>query len=233
MIKAVVIIFVAFFVALMISVWANRDELSVVRVKVGIETNYRPFVFYEQKQAKGISIELLDRIGKKTGIIFEIGMVDELPELIDALKLGKIQVITSLKKTPERKEQIIFTEPYIVVSANLYYFPESVNYPEHIIGVGKGFALEKYLREKYPSSKIVTYSDDNEVFKALVRREITSAAMDELAYRLVLRPETPVIKQPLDFTYELSFALPKEYEYLRNVMNKAIKEIKDDDKNFN
>lgn len=216
---------------MMLSMWVTQEERSVPRVNVGIETNYRPFVYFSDNKAAGISVELLDRIGKQTGIIFETAKVDELPELIDALKNGEIEVITSLKKTPERKEYMIFTEPYITVSANLYYLPQSVNYPEHIIGVGKGFALEKYIREKYPKSKIITYNDDNEVYAALLKREITSAAIDELSYRVVMRSESPVIKEPLDFTYELSFALPRNYESLRDTMNRAIREIKEHDKN--
>jgi polar amino acid transport system substrate-binding protein len=91
------------------------DTLARKEIRVGIEANFKPLVFKENRRIKGIEPDLIFEVGKMTGAEMQIR---ELPwnDLIPALEAGKIDVIMSgMTITEERAKRVDFTDSYMSV----------------------------------------------------------------------------------------------------------------------
>jgi polar amino acid transport system substrate-binding protein len=97
--------------ALVMAGCAPKSKSTLV---VGMELNYPPFEMVDpQGRPAGISVEMADELGKFLNREVQIQNIP-FDGLIPALKTGKINlIISSMTETPERKQSIDFSEPYL------------------------------------------------------------------------------------------------------------------------
>ncbi|MEF3304056.1 transporter substrate-binding domain-containing protein [Paenibacillus sp. GYB003] len=81
-------------------------------LKVGMESDFRPFTYTEGGVNKGFEVELWDAIAQKGGIRYELVPM-ESRELVPALKAGKVDlVIAGMTVNKARKDELAFSDPY-------------------------------------------------------------------------------------------------------------------------
>lgn len=195
-----------------VAVMLNKPTI----VRYGVEANYKPMIWDEHGTPQGISVKQLTDIERSTNLRFQPTLVGELPKLIAALERGDIDMITSVTKTETRSKVMDFTAPYANIRGFIYSTSAS-QHPTKIIGVGKSFAMEDYVRKNFPGSEIRVYDDDRMVFGALISGEITGAAIDELSMAIMDPPKGIVLKKTeTTFEYKLAFAFRKGLGHLVN-----------------
>lgn len=95
---------------------SNERDLEAIKKQgtliVGTSADYPPHEFVEDGEYKGFEIDIIKEVGNRMGLEIEIQDMS-FDTLIASLKQGKIDcVIASMSATPERRQEVDFTEPY-------------------------------------------------------------------------------------------------------------------------
>ena len=89
-------------------------------VRYAPEADYGPFVYVEKDGVPlGMSVDFLKLISSKTGLQFQALPAQPLSDNLALAKKGGVEVITSLRPTPERAQFLAFTTPYVSIPAVL------------------------------------------------------------------------------------------------------------------
>jgi ABC-type amino acid transport substrate-binding protein len=207
-------------------------------LKVGVAADYPPMAFMEQGQIVGIEADNAKALG---GIVGQQLTLVNMPfnKLIPALLAGEIDVIMSaLSVTPERSQQVLFTDPFMEVGqmaiirtekAGQFAQPRSV-YREGVrIGVEPGTTGAAFVERDLPDAQVKTFTDSSAAFAALRSDEIDVYIHDaptswELARSTQFNDLISLYK-PL--THEqLAWAVRKDDERLAAMLNDALKTMK-------
>ncbi|WP_051710436.1 substrate-binding periplasmic protein [Andreprevotia chitinilytica] len=79
------------------------------RVVVSADPNYKPFHWYNGQALTGASVELVKRVLDDLHRPYEIRYAGAWPRVLKQAETGEIDIVTSLKDTPERREYLVFT----------------------------------------------------------------------------------------------------------------------------
>lgn len=134
--------------------WATPAPAQVIRF--ALEKDYAPFVSAGPTgRAQGLSIDVLELLQPHLGAQVQMLPPDNLANILQAARRGEVDLISSLRPTPERAEFLAFTEPYVKVPAVLVVKqaaapPNLKDLSNHPVAVGKGYAVEGFVRANYP-----------------------------------------------------------------------------------
>lgn len=205
----------------------ERDYVNTHTVVWAAEDNYYPFVYVDRFGVPhGISVDYMKLISEKTGLQFRMAAHGQLSNELSNLRDGRIDLVTSIRTTPERSHYATFSRPYILVDLVMI---RRLNTPK-TVGVSRAAAAEDYLKAARKELKVVEFDDDEHAYKALVDGTIDSAIMDVISLSAqVAKFRVEFDKSTVPFEYPLAFATTKENEILRSILDKAITDMSDDD----
>lgn len=215
-------------------------DQHVAEIRVAPELNYPPFSFYESGVWRGLSVDMLRLIEQQLGRTLTLLPGQSLDTILARVKRGEVDVVTSLKETPERSETLLFTPPYFKVptvilvrdSSDAKSWPAS--FAGKRIGVGKGYGVQSYLDKNYPALALTLVQDDLEGMRQLTFGELDAMILDVAsASYLNDREKLSHLKvfSSLDFSYTLSFAVRKDLPVLHQILTKALAAIPEKEKN--
>ena len=221
----------------LISICMALLHASAVRAEVirfAPEKDYAPFVSANPAgQVQGLSIDVLELLKPRIGAEVQILAADSLTNILQAARRGDVDLISSLRPTPERAEFLAFTEPYVKVPAVLIVKSGTgstalkylANRP---VAVGKGYAVEGFVRANYPQVRWVAMSDDVSALRDLMKGEVDAVVADIASVSDATRHSGisgVEVVETLPFEYELSFAYRKELKALGTSLNAGLEEI--------
>lgn len=126
-------------------------------VKVGVGLHYPPYETFDLNgKYQGLSADFIRLISEKTGLKFEPVRFRNRQETLKALLAGEVQMMAALEMTPQLRENLDFTQPYISVPAAIICrkeFTEDLTLDKLSgmrIGVTVSDHFTKYLLERYP-----------------------------------------------------------------------------------
>lgn len=195
------------------------DLLAQSVVRFAPEKDYGPFVFQDDKgQVVGLSMDFLNAIKPSLTGRLEILPPRALSEILAAAQKGEVDLISSLRPTPERSEYLAFTPPYVKVPAVLVVRQNS--HPPGLedlagmpVAVGKGYAVEAFVRQAYPSVQWHAVTDDATALMALQGGTVSAVVADIASVGFAVRQlqiKGLQIAGAVGFEYPLSFAYRKE-----------------------
>lgn len=219
-------------------------SLSVVSAaaggfKVGVSADYPPMVYKQEGRIVGVEADNVKAVG---GILGQELTLVEMPfeRLIPALQSGEIDVIMSgMSVTPERSEQVIFTEAYmemgqmaIMSTEKLAQFsqPWSVYREGARIGVEPGTTGAEFADSKLTDAKVKFFKDSAAAFAALRNNEIDLYIHDApTSWQLATGTENKdLISLYAPLTDEqLAWAVRKDDERLAALLNDALRTMKE------
>jgi len=203
-------------------------------IRFAPEKDYAPFVSVSSTgQVQGLSIDVLEILKPRLGADVQMLAPDSLANILQATRRGEVDLISSLRPTQERAEFLAFTEPYVKVPAVLVV--KSGTSPLFMkdlagrsVAVGKGYAVESFVRANYPHVRWVPVPDDVSALRGLMRGDVDGVVADVASVSDATRHSgirgVQVI-ETLPFEYELSFAYRKELKALGSALNTGLKEI--------
>lgn len=210
--------------------WAGPAQA----VRFAPERDYGPFVFQRgDGTIDGLSVEMLSLLRQRVGLNVTTLPARPLNEQLQALRSREADLVSSLRATPERGEYALFTLPYVSVPAVVVVREDE---PDRLlaamageaVAVGKGYAVEPVMRQRYPKVAWQGVSDDAAALRGLAQRRFTAAVVDAASFVHVSREqrlEGLRIAGPADFDYALSFAVRKDWPELRDALDAAIREL--------
>ncbi len=149
-------------------------------LRVGIAPNYPPLAFLQQGALAGVEVDFARKLASALGE--KIVMVETpWPELIPALRDGRIDMIMSgMSITEERRQLVTFAHPYLRVGQMMLLRREddarlrgdAVNTPATRIGFVTGTTGEAYVRQHLPAASHRGFESVDAAVEALRARQI-------------------------------------------------------------
>ena len=211
-----------------------HGAVAAQTIRFAPEKDYAPFVSAGPAgQVQGLSIDVLDILKPRLGANVQVLPADNLANILQAARRGEVDLISSLRPTPERAEFLAFTEPYVKVPAVLVVKqgpipPTLKDLADRPVAVGKGYAVESFVRTNYPLIRWVAVSDDVAALQALLRGDVDGVVADVASVSDATRHSGirgVQVVESLPFEYELSFAYRKELTALGDALNAGLKDI--------
>lgn len=150
-------------------------------LKVGVSADYPPLAYQQAGQIVGIEADSARAVGAL--IDQEMTLVNmPFDKLIPALQAGEIDVIMSgMSITPERSEQVLFTDPYMDVGQMAIMTMDKVGHfsqPWALFSEGVRIGVEPettgadFVARELKDAKVTFYDDPTAAFAGLRRNDI-------------------------------------------------------------
>jgi polar amino acid transport system substrate-binding protein len=156
---------------------------------IATDATYPPFEFVDAKgQISGVDIEVGREIGKALGREVQFRNIN-FDGLITALRTGSVDlVLSSMTATPERRQSIDFSEPYVKTGLAILVAKDStvqsaadLKTPGRKIVVRLGTTGETWARENLKDAKIIALDADVSCVMEVVNSSVDAWIYDQLS----------------------------------------------------
>ena len=211
--------------------WLDSHAASV---RIAPEGNYPPFSFMESGEWHGLSADMIRLLQDHLSTHFKILPAQSLDTILSQVHQGDVDIVTSLKETPERSQFMFFTEPYvsvptaIIVKAGFSAERWPASFEGRRVAVGKGYGVQKYLETRFPGIPLTLVADDLEGMRKLSFGEVDAVIMDVASASFFIEREKFTNLRMFDafeYHYDLSFGVRRDLPVLRDVLSKALASI--------
>ncbi|OCG18019.1 arginine ABC transporter substrate-binding protein [Gilliamella sp. App6-5] len=205
---------------------------------IGTEATYAPFEFTNEKnEIIGFDIDVINKVCDEIKASCKV-VNQSFDGLIPSLRTRRIDAaIAGIDITPERQKQVDFT--------NIYYDDSSIQFitlkdtltdlqqlKGKTVGIQKGTTYPKYLNEKFPDIKQVSYDSYQFAFLDLKAKRIDAIVSSSIVAGEWLGKDTDIV--PLSdkitdhefFGKGLGIAVRKGNDQLLNQFNQALDKLK-------
>lgn len=202
------------------------------------ESDYGPFVFTgADGKPQGLSIDMLLLAQRGTGLKIDWLPAQPLKDLLEGARRGRIDLLSSLRPTPERGEFLEFGEPYVSVPAVVLVRAREAMPAQataHIldafggrrVAVGDGYAVEHFVRRTHPDVKWQPVRDDSVALRGVLDGRYDAAVVDVASASFLTQRERIVglaAAGEVGFAYELGFAVRRGQGTLLSVLDAGLR----------
>ena len=221
--------------ALVLSACAGGgDDLGTVTV--GTNAEYPPFEFVnEEGQITGFDIELFDAIAEEAGFEYEL-VNTRWDGIFVALASGEFDaVISAATITPERAEQVNFSDPYFNAGQRIAVRADNTDIqgPEDLdgknVGVQLGTTGDIWLTDE-TDAEVKRYDENTLAFEALANGDLDAVVADGPTAAEVLQanPEMDLKLLPGVYTdEEYGIAVNKDQPELLEAINEGLAAVRE------
>jgi len=201
-------------------------------IYVGPDPVFGPIEFIdEDDHYKGIAADYIEWIEKNIPLHFEVIRLDNWSDILDALKLKDIDMLGAATYTNERSEYMLFTDvftnmPNIIVTRDDYKGRAKLeDLDGESVVVMDDYASEDYLEEFYPEINLVPVQSIEEGLSmvSIGNKDYMLATVGQVSFYLKNSTITNLkLSGNVELTFNLSFAVRKDYDILIGILNKAL-----------
>jgi len=210
-------------------------------IRLGNSVDWPPFGFISKEGVyTGIAAEYIGAIEKMLGITIEPAKLDSWKETVDAARKAEVDLLDAVVPTPQRREFLTFTKPYISYPVVLFAHKD-VDYIANMsalngqrVTVIAGSALHDILINNHSEFEIVVVENVRAGLLAVEQRKVSAfignlATASQVISRegitdLKVAGETP-------YRYDLAIGINKNKPILANLIQKALDSIPDEKHN--
>ncbi len=202
-----------------------QGDGAVQDVRFGPEADYGPFVYAgADGRPQGLSVDLLALVAQQSGLRIHTLPPRPLKDLLDLARQGDVDLISSLRPTPDRASFLSFSRPYVAVPAVVVVAaqgPLSTAAGRELwallerrhVAVGAGYAVEPHLRSTRPEVDWRAVPDDVVALRGVREGRYVAAVVDLASLAFVMRHhgiDGLVVRDSVGFDYTLSFGVRKD-----------------------
>ncbi len=210
-------------------------------IKIAVDPDWDPFEKLNTKgEYIGMGADYVKLIEKRLNIKFEVVPTKDWNQSLQYSKEGKVTILPLLNKTAEREKWLVFTEPLIVddnVIIGRYdssYISDLHKEEGKTVALPEGTSVEERIRRDYPNLSIRLVESENEALELVSNKEADFTIRSMLVSSYNIRKQgwfdLKVIGKVPDYTNYLAMGVLKDHERLRNILNKAILSITEQDR---
>ena len=210
-------------------------------IRLGNSVDWPPFGFINQEgNYSGIAAEYMRMIESMLGITIEPAKLGSWQESVDAARKGEVDLLDAVVPTPQRREFLTFSKPYIsypvVVFAHkdIDYIADMSVLNGQYVTVIEGSGLHDILKNNHPEFKILAKENARAGLLA-VERGKASAFIGNLptASRVISREGITNLKVAGEtpYRYDLAIGINKNKPILARVIQKALDSIPEEKHN--
>ena len=218
------LIIISCFFALFVS--ADAKNLTIAT-----EATFPPYEYYSNGEIVGVDIDIMKRVAEELNEKLIVKDVT-FDSIISEVKTGKSDIGASgISYTPERAEQVDFSDSYI--DSNQVLVVRTDSYITGIddlnglsVAVQLGTVADSYLTDNYPGIKVVREKKFLAAIQDVKDGKVDAVFMDYVPATQFQGSELKILENPvMSDTY--SFAVAKGNTELLEAINKVIAEMKE------
>jgi polar amino acid transport system substrate-binding protein len=205
------------------------------RVSMCVDPDWLPLEKIEDGVHVGIAADYMAIMQRFLEVPIELVSSDTWTQSVELAKARKCDIFSLAMQTPERREYMAFTKPYLrfpLVLATQYHKPfvaDITLLANKKLGVVRGYAFGELLRQKYPQLQIV---DVDSVVDGLDKVERGSlygfiGALATVGYELQMSYPELKIAGKFDEYWELGVGVRNDEPLLLSSFEKAVASIND------
>ena len=208
----------------------TEKELAYIsshpNVSWAAEGNRPPYIFIENGEIIGLAPEYLELISKKTGLKFRPIKTGGFNSSIEALRKGAVDIVTTIRPTPENAEFMGFTPPFAYQGGVFVFRMNTLPRSPLTTGILNNSAAKKYLQTRFPDMNLIETEDDEQSI-LLLQKGLVDGAVTDNGSAIYLGKKSSVITRSasINFDYPYSFAYRRDDQVLGAIMTKAIASI--------
>lgn len=203
------------------------------KVTVGILAGgWAPFEEQKDGHLTGLSVDYLRKL-VGPNVVIEPKVFADMPQLLAAASAGKVDLLMSISRTPEREHSLSFTSPYFRASTSVVVNVRDSAFEGDVtrlgnarIAIEKGFALERMLRERFPRARIETFADTPSALRAVEQGAADAylgfTPATKIALNSEIFPNLQIGFEDSTRPSELRFAVPRNRKALRDQLDLAL-----------
>ena len=219
---------------------AEKDWIAHISPLKFSEVEWEPLSFtYDFPVYRGIIADYLQILSESTGIHFDYIKSETWQEVLNRFSKGEIDLIPAVDLKDRIDSEIIFTDPYIsfplviATGPNIDFISYTHELKGKLVGVGKGYTSQNFLKNNYPEIQLVTTDNVKEGLKLLDRGEIDAfvghmaVVMDAIKKnRFDLR-----IAGKTEYIFEHRMGLPPGHKRTALIFNRVFSHITPEEHN--
>jgi polar amino acid transport system substrate-binding protein len=156
---------------------------------VGMDLSYPPFeTIDESGKPAGISVELAQALAEALGRPLRIENI-QFVGLIPSLQNGHIDcIISSMTDTPERRQSIAFSDPYLSIGLALLVAaqsdiksPSELDRAGHTVVVRQGTTGELWARAHLKEAKVLSVEKENAAVLEVIQNKADAFIYDQMS----------------------------------------------------
>lgn len=202
---------------------------------VGTEPTFPPFEFTEDNKDVGFDIDLMQAISDKIGYKMEVKNLG-FDALIPALKSGQIDIIAAgMDATEERKKQVDFTDVYFNGGYTLVVRKDNTDITGYeslagkTVGAQVGSRAAFYAKEH--GATVKEFDTNSQGWMELEAGTCDAVSIDSAVAMYYLKQggdqKLKLVGEPIK-DRNVAMAISKDKPELRDKVNNALKELKED-----
>lgn len=217
----------------------GTDNAQTV-LKIATEGTYAPFSYTNPDgSVSGFDVDIANAMCEKMAVKCQISP-QEWDGIIPALKTGKFDaIVAAMSVTPERREQVDFSEPYFVNSlvflakdSSPFDPTKQTDIDSTAIAAQRSTISSQWLSKTHPNAKINLYDTLDNAFADLAAGRSGAMISDKVPALAWLKGDKSVgfvIKgQEIDIDDHIAVAVDKGNSELLAKINQALADIKAD-----
>ncbi|MBQ6962002.1 MAG: transporter substrate-binding domain-containing protein, partial [Clostridia bacterium] len=213
-------------------------------IRVVTTSTDMPFSYIKDGKNVGYDIDLVVRFCRDRGYALELGDV-AFDGRIPAIQSGKYDFTTDMNVTPEREEQVLFSDPTgyggivlvvrssdlgesTVSEAGVYTSVSQLDGKR--IGVQSGTNFDAMVQENLPSAQIDYYIGKADLVAALTGKKVEAFAVDEPVAQILMHEDerlTYLHEYLDDYVFAFAFAKNEAGKALKDQFNAFLEQLPD------
>jgi len=201
----------------------NANFLKKKEFRYVYDPDWKPFE-YKDKMSHvhmGIIADILSLVSSKSGLIFHPVATKTWAESVALLKAHKVDMVSAVPMTPERKKYLNFSKkniydyPAVLVANKNKTFAINEDFNDKTIGVVQGNSLGEWIQKRFPQSHFIFFNNVQEGFEALQNNRIDFFGINGVSatyYINVVGFSDCKIYTILNYMFHLKIALLKSVE---------------------
>jgi PAS domain S-box-containing protein len=212
---------------------SQSSSPAPMKLTVGtLAGGWAPFEEIKDGRLTGLSADYL-RTMLGPSVTIEPKVFPDMPHLLAAASAGKVDLLMSMARTPERAHIFSFTSPYFRASTSVVVNVQNRTVQGGVeqlanarIAIESGFALERMLRERFPRARIESFPDTVSALSSVEQGDadaylgFTPAVQSALGNEAY--PDLRIAFEDGTRPSELRFAVPRGRAALRDQMDRAL-----------
>jgi two-component system sensor histidine kinase EvgS len=212
--------------------WLNNHST----IRLGVDSNWPPYEFVNQSgQLQGISADILSLVEQRLGIQFKVIWQHSWAEILEKAKNHDIDMLSSIRQTPNREHYLKFTEPFFTPLVAIYTRKDNTDISSlddlknKTVVIEDQYILHERLTREYPEIKLLPVTTTLDALKALSYGKADAYIGDQgpanwiaeqnAINNLKPKPETMLGKLPL------RLAVRKDWPVFQSILNLVLADI--------
>ncbi|MGH2980357.1 MAG: basic amino acid ABC transporter substrate-binding protein [Solirubrobacterales bacterium] len=211
------------------------NTITEGELRVGSDIPYPPFEFGRAPDYDGFDVDMVNEIAKRLDLEARFVKTPFDP-IFRNLAQGRFDMVASATTiTPERERTVDFSEPYFPADQSLMIKRGSDirtvdDLAGKTIGAQLGTTGADYAKDETDAETVRTYDLIDDAFKALQAGQIEAVINDFPVSKYAERSKQDLqVVDTIETDENYGFGFAKESTALRDRVNEALKDMKDDD----